>query len=114
MRNEIGILLALLLWHVPWADSGAAGSLQHEVEVRLDPARGTLEVVDRVTVSGRSRVVFGVDQGLMAPCSTLSESSGTTSSGSNSKRVPSPLQSAHMPCGLLKENACGVSSGNDR
>jgi hypothetical protein len=27
--------------------------------------------------------------------------------------VPSPLHSTHMPCGLLNEKLCGVSSGND-
>jgi hypothetical protein len=52
-------------------------------------------------------------QGLMAPPSMLSESSGTTRSGSISTREPRPLQSTHMPCGLLKEKLWGVSSGNE-
>ena len=42
-----------------------------------------------------------------------SESSGTTSSGSISTRAPSPLQSTHMPWGLLKEKLWGVSSGKE-
>ena len=50
-------------------------------------------------------------QGRIAPASIESESSGTTSAGSISTRVPRPLQSTHMPCGLLKEKLCGVSSG---
>ena len=52
-------------------------------------------------------------QGFTAPASIESESSGTTRSGSISKRVPRPLQSPHMPCGLLKEKAWGVSSGKE-
>jgi len=41
-----------------------------------------------------------------------SDLSGTTKrDGSNSSRVPSPLQSGHMPRGELKENIVGLSSG---
>ena len=39
---------------------------------------------------------------------------GITSSGSISTRLPNPLQSTHMPWGLLKEKLWGVSSGNER
>ncbi len=43
----------------------------------------------------------------------LRVSSGTTRAASNSKRVPRPLQSSHMPWGELKEKAWGVSSGKE-
>jgi hypothetical protein len=52
--------------------------------------------------------------GLIAPSSSDRSGSGITSSGSISTRVPSPLQSAHMPCGLLNEKAWGVSSGKEQ
>jgi hypothetical protein len=52
-------------------------------------------------------------QGLIAPSSMVSASSGTTSSGSIAMREPRPLQSTHMPCGLLNEKPCGVSSGKE-
>ncbi len=48
----------------------------------------------------------------MAPSLSESLSLGTTRSGSISRLEPSPLQSMHMPSGLLKEKSCGVSSGN--
>ena len=57
---------------------------------------------------------ISLPHGLTAPSSIVSDSSGTTSAGSISTRTPRPLQSTHMPCGELKENACGVSSGNER
>jgi len=56
---------------------------------------------------------ISLPQGFTAPSSMVSDSSGITSAVSNSTRVPSPLQSTHMPCGLLNENACGVSSGKE-
>ena len=40
--------------------------------------------------------------------------SGTTSAGSISGFVPSPLQSGHMPSGELNEKLCGESSGKPR
>ena len=49
----------------------------------------------------------------MAPSSMERESSGTTRSGSISTREPRPLQSTHMPWGLLKEKAWGESSGKE-
>ena len=51
--------------------------------------------------------------GLTAPSLTESSGLATTSSGSISMRVPSPEHSGHMPWGELKENSCGVSSGNE-
>ena len=51
--------------------------------------------------------------GTTAPSSMLFSGSGTTRAGSMATRVPRPLQSGHMPCGLLKLKACGVSSGNE-
>jgi hypothetical protein len=50
--------------------------------------------------------------GSIAPARTLFDGSGTTSAGSISGLVPSPLQSGHMPSGELKEKLCGDSSGN--
>ena len=51
-------------------------------------------------------------QGSIAPSRTLFDGSGTTSSGSISGFVPSPLQSEHMPSGELNEKLWGDSSGN--
>ena len=48
-----------------------------------------------------------------APSSRESSSLGITRSGSISTREPRPLQSTHMPCGLLKEKLWGVSSGKE-
>ena len=50
-------------------------------------------------------------QGSMAPCSMERSALGTIRSGSISMLEPSPLQSTHMPSGLLNENDCGDSSG---
>jgi hypothetical protein len=49
--------------------------------------------------------------GAMAPSRIEREASGTTRSGSISRRSPSPLHSGHIPSGLLKEKLCGESSG---
>ena len=46
----------------------------------------------------------------MAPSARLFSSSGTTSSGSTSIRVPSPEHSGQAPQGPLKENCRGSSS----
>ena len=49
----------------------------------------------------------------IVPFSSDAASSGTISSGSNSHVVPSPWQSGHAPCGELKLNSRGSSSGSD-
>ena len=49
----------------------------------------------------------------IAPFSMLTASSGTIRSGSNSNLVPSPWHSGHAPCGELKLNSRGSSSGSD-
>ncbi len=46
----------------------------------------------------------------MAPSARVAVTSGTTSSGSTSMRVPSPLQTGQAPNGELKENERGSSS----
>ena len=51
--------------------------------------------------------------GFTAPSFTVRSGFGTTSSGSISMRVPRPEHSGHIPCGELKENSCGVVSGNE-
>src|SRR3954463_2465062 len=53
-------------------------------------------------------------QGAMAPRSIDSSSSLTTSSGSTSKRVPSPSQRSQAPYGELKEKFRGANSSKDR
>ena len=52
-------------------------------------------------------------QGSTAPSRMLREGSGTMRSGSISGFVPSPLQSGHIPSGLLKLKCAGVSSPKD-
>ena len=47
----------------------------------------------------------------MAPCSSVSDSSGTSLAGSKSYMAPRPWHSVHAPCGELKEKARGVISG---
>src|SRR5512139_3670178 len=47
----------------------------------------------------------------MAPCDSDKSSLGTMSSGSKYIEVPKPLQVGQAPCGLLKENIRGLSSG---
>jgi len=54
-----------------------------------------------------------VDQGRIAPWLSDSDGSGTTSSGSISIWQPSPVQRGQAPCGELKENMRGSSSGID-
>src|SRR5688500_19620920 len=54
-----------------------------------------------------------VDHGAIAPSSSDRSESGTTSSGSTSKRVPRPAQWGHAPYGELKEKLRGASSSND-
>ena len=51
-------------------------------------------------------------QGSIAPSLMERFRSGTIRSASISRLEPSPLQSTHMPSGLLKENDCGDSSGS--
>ena len=48
--------------------------------------------------------------GWMAPCSIVSAGLATTSSGSTSKRVPSPSQCSQAPYGELNEKLRGASS----
>src|SRR3954447_9385677 len=50
-------------------------------------------------------------QGSMAPSLTERLGLGTIRSGSISRLEPRPLQSTHMPIGLLNENDWGDSSG---
>src|SRR5262249_36302685 len=52
-------------------------------------------------------------QGASAPSEIGRSSSGTTSSGSTSKLVPSPSQRSHAPYGELNEKFRGASSSND-
>ena len=52
--------------------------------------------------------------GAMAPSASVRDGSGTTSSGSTSILVPSPVQSGQAPHGELNENERGSSSSNDR
>ena len=52
-----------------------------------------------------------MDHGRIAPSFSDSDGSGTISSGSISMCEPSPVQSAHAPCGELNENIRGSSSG---
>ncbi len=58
-------------------------------------------------------LVWPPDHGWMAPSSSDFWSSGTTSSGSTSIRLPRPEQSGQAPNGELKENERGSSSSND-
>jgi hypothetical protein len=51
-------------------------------------------------------------QGSIAPSRIVRLWLGTIRSGSTSRLDPSPLQSTHMPSGLLNENDCGDSSGS--
>ncbi len=53
------------------------------------------------------------DHGAIAPSPIDSDGSGTTSSGSISICEPSPVQRGQAPCGALKENSRGSSSGNE-
>ncbi len=48
--------------------------------------------------------------GTSAPAARLLARSGTTRSGSISRRVPRPVQDGHAPCGELNENVRGSSS----
>ncbi len=50
--------------------------------------------------------------GSMAPSLIDRLPSGTIRSGSISRLEPRPLQSTHIPSGLLNENDCGDSSGS--
>ena len=52
-------------------------------------------------------------QGPMAPCDSERSGFGTTSSGSTSKRVPSPLQAGQAPYGELNEKLRGASSSSE-
>ena len=52
-----------------------------------------------------------MDQGRIAPSASDSEGSGTIRSGSISICDPSPVQRGQAPCGELKENIRGSSSG---
>ena len=52
-----------------------------------------------------------MDQGRIAPSLSVSDGSGTISSGSISICEPSPVQRGQAPCGELKENMRGSSSG---
>ena len=45
-----------------------------------------------------------------APSSMLRLGSGTTASGSTSRRMPRPVQAGHAPCGLLNEKLRGAGS----
>src|SRR5262252_2631749 len=51
--------------------------------------------------------------GVSAPSEIERSSSGTTSSGSTSKLVPSPSQRSQAPYGELNEKLRGASSSND-
>src|SRR5262252_11054934 len=53
-------------------------------------------------------------QGAIAPSASDRDGSGTTSSGSTSILVPSPVQSGQAPHGELNENDRGSSSSNDK
>src|SRR5260370_11811151 len=52
--------------------------------------------------------------GAIAPSPSVLAGSGTTSPGSTSILVPSPVQSGQAPHGELNENDRGSSSSNDR
>ena len=52
-----------------------------------------------------------MDHGRIAPSFSDSDGSGTISSGSISICEPSPVQRGQAPCGELKENIRGSSSG---
>ena len=52
-----------------------------------------------------------MDQGRIAPSLSVSDGSGTISSGSISICEPSPVQRGQAPWGELKENIRGSSSG---
>src|ERR1035438_303150 len=45
-----------------------------------------------------------------APSSMLNVGSGTTASGSTSRRTPRPVHTGHAPCGLLNEKLRGAGS----
>ena len=57
-------------------------------------------------------LVVPADHGWMAPPPSEAAPSGTTSSGSTSLRVPSPVHSGQAPNGELKENDRGSSSSS--
>ena len=52
-----------------------------------------------------------LDHGRIAPSPIDSDGSGTTRSGSISICEPRPVQRGQAPCGELKENERGSSSG---
>jgi hypothetical protein len=52
-------------------------------------------------------------QGTSAPSAIDSDGSGTISSGSISRWVPSPVQRGQAPCGELNEKMRGASSGSE-
>src|SRR5437764_1137619 len=54
-----------------------------------------------------------LDHGAMAPSSIDRSASGMTSSGSTSRRVPSPSHVGHAPYGELNEKLRGASSSNE-
>ena len=64
-------------------------------------------MIRNVQPSPRSMDVF---HGAIAPPRIEHDGSGTTSSGSISIRVPSPLHAGHIPSGELNEKLCGPSS----
>src|SRR5450755_3601320 len=45
-----------------------------------------------------------------APSSMLKDGSGTTASGSTSRRTPKPVHAGHAPCGLLNEKLLGAGA----
>src|SRR5687768_186002 len=51
--------------------------------------------------------------GPIAPSDTDSSGSATISSGSTSRRVPSPAQVGHAPYGVLNENIRGAGSSKE-
>jgi hypothetical protein len=53
------------------AAARAEQPLHHDIELRLDPEAGRIEVVDRITVSGRERLPLDLAAGLMPEGATI-------------------------------------------
>src|ERR1700722_4687796 len=128
-RSSVGITPAYFMAHVPWFSLPCLPHLTplraplapYSTRLRLD-SDSLLQGVSRSILKARAipstmRAVhpsprsIAPAQWAMAPCRIDFLRSGTSSCGSISSRLPSPLHDGHIPSGELNEKLCGDSSG---